>query len=88
MYIIFLFLGWSPDVKVWEVIFNKSGDFQEIKRVFELTGHTSGISDVAFDVDSSHMATVSKDGTWKLFDTKSKYYIHHYSTHFYVHYWT
>lgn len=38
-----------------------------MKRVFELTSHTSGVYDVAFDADSSHMATVSKDGTWKLF---------------------
>lgn len=63
-------IGFAPDVKVWEVIFNKAGEFQEVKRVFELTGHTSGVHDVAFDVDTSHMATVSKDGTWKLFDTK------------------
>lgn len=65
--------GFTSDVKIWEVIFNKSGDFQEIKRVFELTGHSSGVTDVAFDVDTSHIATVSKDGTWKLFDTKSKF---------------
>ncbi|KAF2895535.1 hypothetical protein ILUMI_10640 [Ignelater luminosus] len=65
--------GFAPDVKVWEVIFNKAGEYQEVKRVFELTGHTSGVHDVAFDVDTSHMATVSKDGTWKLFDTKVDY---------------
>jgi len=35
-----------------------------------LGGHSSGVYDVAFDVDSSQMATVSKDGTWRLFDTK------------------
>lgn len=62
--------GFAPDVKVWEVVFNKSGHFQEVKRIYELTGHKSGVYDVAFDVDSSHMATVSKDGTWRLYDTK------------------
>lgn len=66
------FLGFAPDVKVWEVKFTKTGEFQEVKRAFELTGHTSGVYDVAFDVDSSHMATVSKDGTWKVFNTKGK----------------
>ncbi|XP_008196781.2 transducin beta-like protein 2 isoform X4 [Tribolium castaneum] len=65
--------GFAPDARVWEVIFSKSGEFQEIKRVFDLTGHSSGVYDVAFDADSSHMATVSKDGTWKLFDTKIEY---------------
>lgn len=62
--------GFAPDVMVWEVKFSKSGEFQEVKRVFELTGHSSGVYDVAFDVNSSHMATVSKDGTWKLYNTK------------------
>ncbi|KAF5296510.1 hypothetical protein FQR65_LT01499 [Abscondita terminalis] len=65
--------GFAPDVKVWEVVFNKGGEFQEVKRIFDLTGHTSGVFDVAFDVDTSHIATVSKDGTWKLFDTKVDY---------------
>lgn len=65
--------GFAPDVKVWEVKFSKTGEFQEVKRVFELTGHSSGVYDVAFDVDSSHMATVSKDGTWRLFNTKVEY---------------
>lgn len=60
---------------MWEVIFTKNGDFGEIKRVFDLTGHSSGVYDVAFDADSSHMATVSKDGTWKLYDTKSNFLI-------------
>ncbi|XP_057659112.1 transducin beta-like protein 2 isoform X3 [Diorhabda carinulata] len=67
--------GFSPDAKVWEVIFNKSGEFQDVKPIKELTlsGHTSGVYDVAFDVDSSHMATVSKDGTWHMYDTKVSY---------------
>ncbi|KAJ3657265.1 hypothetical protein Zmor_016277 [Zophobas morio] len=65
--------GFAPDARVWEVLFSKSGEFQEVKRVFDLTGHSSGVYDVAFDADSSHMATVSKDGTWKLFDTKIEY---------------
>lgn len=58
-------------MKVWEVCFSKSGEFLHVKRAFELTGHSSGVYDFAFDTDTSHIATVSKDGTWKLFDTKS-----------------
>lgn len=65
--------GFAPDAKVWEVKFSKNDEFQEVKRVFELTGHSSGVYDVAFDVDSSHMVTVSKDGTWRLFNTKVEY---------------
>lgn len=76
--IIFLFfLGFTPEAKTWEVIFNKAGEFQEVKQISQLTlgGHTSGVYDIAFDVDSSHMATVSKDGTWRLFDTKGNIYV-------------
>jgi len=65
--------GFTPDVKVWEVIFSKTGEFQQVKRVYELTGHTSGVYDISFDQDTSHMATISKDGTWKLFDTNVDY---------------
>lgn len=68
----FLFSGFSPDVKVWEVKFAKTGEYQKTVNVFNLSGHNSGIYDLAFDKDTSHIATVSKDGTWKIFDTKSK----------------
>ncbi|XP_067008811.2 transducin beta-like protein 2 [Anabrus simplex] len=65
--------GFTPDVKVWEVCFSKTGDFQTANRVFELSGHSSGVYDFDFNSDSSLMATVSKDGTWKAFDTKIEY---------------
>lgn len=67
--------GFTPEARIWEIAFNKAGEFQEVKQIKELTlsGHSSGVYDVAFDVDSSHMATVSKDGTWNLFDTKVNY---------------
>ncbi|KAK9512844.1 hypothetical protein O3M35_001171 [Rhynocoris fuscipes] len=65
--------GFAPDVKVWEVQFNKTGEFKQVCRAFELTGHTSGIFDFAFNADSSLIATVSKDRTWKLFNIKIQY---------------
>ncbi|KAH8042186.1 hypothetical protein HPB51_021270 [Rhipicephalus microplus] len=65
--------GFTPDVKVWEVCFNKTGDFKEVKRAFELKGHTSGVFCFAFSNDSSRMASVSRDGTWKLWDCNSEY---------------
>ncbi|KAG6443751.1 transducin beta-like protein 2 isoform X2 [Manduca sexta] len=65
--------GFSPDVKVLEVCFTKNGEFKQVTKAFELTGHSSGIYDVAFDVDTSHIATISKDGTWKLYHTKIEY---------------
>uniref|UniRef100_A0A0A9XUP9 Transducin beta-like protein 2 n=2 Tax=Lygus hesperus TaxID=30085 RepID=A0A0A9XUP9_LYGHE len=65
--------GFAPDVKVWQVAFAKSGEFKSINRAFELTGHSSGVYDFAFNADSSLMATVSKDGTWRLFNVKIEY---------------
>uniref|UniRef100_A0A8D0GX07 Transducin beta like 2 n=1 Tax=Sphenodon punctatus TaxID=8508 RepID=A0A8D0GX07_SPHPU len=65
--------GFTPDVKVWEVCFSKSGDFQEVTRAFELKGHSAGVYSFSLSNDSRRMATVSKDGTWKLWDTDVEY---------------
>ncbi|XP_026888779.2 transducin beta-like protein 2 [Electrophorus electricus] len=65
--------GFTPDVKVWEVCFTKSGEFKEVTRAFDLKGHSAGIYSFDFSNDSRRMATVSKDGTWKLWDTDVEY---------------
>ncbi|CAJ0928363.1 unnamed protein product [Ranitomeya imitator] len=65
--------GFTPDVKVWEICFGKSGEFREASRAFELTGHSAGVCGFAFSNDSSRMASVSKDGTWKLWKTDVEY---------------
>ncbi|GFR03979.1 transducin beta-like protein 2, partial [Trichonephila clavata] len=65
--------GFTPDVKIWEVCFSKAGEFQDVKRAFVLKGHSSGIYHFSFSNDSSRMLTVSKDGTWKLWDTNIEY---------------
>ncbi|KPP62402.1 hypothetical protein Z043_119419, partial [Scleropages formosus] len=65
--------GFTPDVKVWEVCFGKSGEFKEVVRAFELKGHSAGVCSFAFSNDSRRMVTVSKDRTWKLWDTDVEY---------------
>ncbi|KAG0711226.1 Transducin beta-like protein 2 [Chionoecetes opilio] len=65
--------GFTPDVKVWEVRFGKTGTFEGIKRAFDLTGHKAGIYSCSINSDSSRMVSVSKDGTWRLFDTNIEY---------------
>lgn len=37
------------------------------------TGHTSGVYSFSFSADSGKVATVSKDGTWKVFNTAIEY---------------
>ncbi|XP_068572543.1 transducin beta-like protein 2 [Cebidichthys violaceus] len=65
--------GFTPDVKVWEVCFGKGGEFKEVARAFDLKGHSAGVHAFAFSNDSSRMVSVSKDGTWKLWDTDVEY---------------
>lgn len=64
--------GFTPDVNVWEVVFSKSGEFKTVAKAFDLAGHTSGVHDFGFTADTSHMATVSKDGTYRFYNTKSR----------------
>lgn len=64
--------GFTPEVNVWEVVFGKSGEFKQVVKAFDLAGHTSGVHDFAFSADTSRMATVSKDGTYRFYDIKSK----------------
>jgi WD40 repeat protein len=65
--------GFTPDVKVWEVCFDKSGGFKEVTRAFELKGHSASVYWFSFNGDSRRMASVSKDGTWRLWDCNVEY---------------
>ena len=38
--------GFTPDVKVWEVKFSRSGEFEKVARAFDLTGWTIHVSEV------------------------------------------
>jgi mRNA-capping enzyme len=65
--------GFAPDIALWEVKFNKTGGgYEKTIRAFELTGHSGSVWDFAFDQDGSHVLSVCKDGTFKLFDIKSE----------------
>jgi len=61
--------GWTPDVKVYAVTFNRNGTYKQVQDAFILQGHTTTVCSFAFNLDSTRMLTVSKDGTWRVFDT-------------------
>jgi WD40 repeat protein len=61
--------GFTPDVKIWEVEFSKGGDFHQVSRAMELKGHSASVLSLGFNGDSQRMATASKDGTWKFWNT-------------------
>jgi len=65
--------GFTAEVKLWQVSYSKSGAFERVSRAFELTGHSSGVLSFDFSPDSCRMVTVSKDGTWRLFNTDIEY---------------
>jgi len=65
--------GFTSNVRVWEVIFDKGGGFKEVTSAFQLKGHSAGVHSFAFSEGSSRMATISKDNTWKLWDTNIEY---------------
>jgi len=65
--------GFTSDVKFWEVKFTRSGDFDKVTRAFHLSGHTSGVYNFSFSADCSKVATVSKDGSWKVFNIAIEY---------------
>lgn len=64
--------GFAPDVKVWQLRFS-GGSFEKAVRAFELTGHKSSVYSFDFTPDSSRMATVSRDGFYRVFDTKVEF---------------
>jgi len=61
--------GFTSDVKVWFVDFDKAATFRGVRRAFELTGHNSSIWTFTFTNDSRRMLTASKDGTFRVYDT-------------------
>uniref|UniRef100_UPI00358E063D transducin beta-like protein 2 isoform X2 n=1 Tax=Myxine glutinosa TaxID=7769 RepID=UPI00358E063D len=65
--------GFTPDVKIWEVRFGKTGEFREVTRAFELKGHKAGVVSFAFSNDSTRMVSASKDGTWRIWDTELEF---------------
>lgn len=65
--------GWTPDVKIWEVKFTRTGDYKDVVRAFELKGHKSSVWSFAFNNDSTRMFTVSKKGIWRFYDTNIEY---------------
>ncbi|XP_050469387.1 transducin beta-like protein 2 isoform X3 [Bombus huntii] len=65
--------GFTPDANIWEIVFSKSGEFKQVVKAFDLAGHSSGILDFTFSADSSCMATVSKDETYRLYDIKIEF---------------
>jgi len=66
--------AFTSDVRLWEVEY-KSGEFTTVRKALELKGHKRGINCLAFSKDSTHVATASKDGSWRLWRVNVRYSI-------------
>ncbi len=51
-------VGFTSDVKLWEVVFNKSGEFTEVTRAMELSGHRASVLSMSFSSDSKRCVCV------------------------------
>jgi len=63
--------GFTPEVHLWAVQFGKSATsnvFQQVRSAMDLSGHKSGIYSFSFSGDTRRAVTVSKDGTWRVFN--------------------
>ncbi|XP_003387911.1 PREDICTED: transducin beta-like protein 2 [Amphimedon queenslandica] len=65
--------GFTTDVKIWEVVYSKSDEFQSVNRAMDLKGHLAGVVSVSFSQDSKKALTLSKDITFKLWNIDVSY---------------
>ena len=61
-----LIVGFTPDVKIWEVTFAQDGHYKQVNHAMDLKGHNAGVQGVTFSGDGKSAASVSRDGTWKM----------------------
>jgi len=62
-------------VKVWRLVSKKdaSNQLERVEHIMSLKGHRRGTTCVAFGPHSETMATISFDGTWRLWDINVQY---------------
>jgi len=67
--------GFTPEVHLWAVQYSstKQGnttsiDYKQTKEAMDLSGHKSGVYSFAFSGDCKKAVTVSKDGTWNVYN--------------------
>jgi hypothetical protein len=56
---LFLLQGFTPEVRTWEVCFDKSGSFSKIKPAFQLS-HAAGVYNFSFNADATRLVLYFK----------------------------
>ncbi|OQR89501.1 hypothetical protein ACHHYP_06252 [Achlya hypogyna] len=69
--------AYTPEVKIFEILRSKTGTFDKLHKAMALQGHTSGVTDIAFDGSDqkpvNSIVTSSKDGTIRVWDINVRY---------------
>lgn len=63
----------TADVKVHEIKRDRSTAFTGAPKVFDLKGHSSQVTALAFSPDGTRAVTSSKDGTWRVWKLDVRY---------------
>lgn len=64
--------AYTSDVRIFQLIKSKTGEFQKIQRVMALRGHARGVSDLAF-FNSTQLVTACKDGKIRLWNINVRF---------------
>jgi len=65
--------AFTSDVRLWEVKYKKTREFDSIAKVMDLRGHNSGVNAVCFTGDASRVLTGSKDGVLRVYRINVRY---------------
>jgi WD40 repeat protein len=68
-----VFSGNTLELPVYEVDFSSTNVFRAIKKVMILKGHSREIVHFAFSLDAVSMATVARDGSWRVHSIDVRY---------------
>jgi len=61
-------------VKIWQLVVNKETQkFERVEHVISLKGHKRGTTCIAFGPNNESAATISYDGTWRLWNINVQY---------------
>lgn len=64
---------YMPEVSIFEVCRNKTGEFTKATKAMTLSGHKGQVMGVSISSDSTHACTLATDGTFRIWDITVRY---------------
>jgi len=63
----------TSDVKIYEILYDRTGSFVAIKKAMDLKGHKRKVTAIDFSPDGSKAVTASEDGTLRIWNINVRY---------------